>query len=180
MHPGSNSGTEGGPIATLMRGLHVLSRVAAARDVIGVSELAQRSELDKATTHRLASKLVELGYLERDGGGKFRLSLHVLVDSHEYAMKSVIKRLRFPLEVMLVCVRWYVAYPLSLRDLEEMMQGARRDGRSLHDSSLDPQADAGAGKDVSKTQGHRRQELADGRDVYQGLRPMKVSVSRGR
>jgi transposase-like protein len=25
-------------------------------------------------------------------------------------MKSVIKRLRFPLEVMLVCVRWYVAF----------------------------------------------------------------------
>ena len=37
-------------------------------------------------------------------------------------MMSVIKRLRFPLEVMLVCVRWYVAYPLSLRNLEEMMR----------------------------------------------------------
>jgi hypothetical protein len=29
-----------------------------------------------------------------------------LVAGHEYAMKSVIKRLRFPLEIMLVCVRW--------------------------------------------------------------------------
>lgn len=37
-------------------------------------------------------------------------------------IKSVIKRFRFPLEIMLVCVRWYVAYPLSLRHLEEMMQ----------------------------------------------------------
>jgi transposase-like protein len=36
------------------------------------------------------------------------------------AVKSVIKRIRFPLEVMLVCVRWYVAYPLSLRNLEEI------------------------------------------------------------
>jgi transposase-like protein len=47
-------------------------------------------------------------------------------------MKSVIKRLSFPLEVMLVCVRWYVAYPLSLRNLEEMMQergDGQRDGR---------------------------------------------------
>jgi hypothetical protein len=34
----------------------------------------------------------------------------------------VIKRLRFPLDIMLLCVRWYVAYPLSLRNLEEMMQ----------------------------------------------------------
>jgi putative transposase len=37
-------------------------------------------------------------------------------------VKNVVKRLRSPLEVMLVCVRWYVAYPLSLRHIEEMMQ----------------------------------------------------------
>jgi transposase-like protein len=35
---------------------------------------------------------------------------------------KVLKRLHYPLEVMLVCVRWYVAYPLSLRHIEEMMQ----------------------------------------------------------
>jgi transposase-like protein len=37
------------------------------------------------------------------------------------ALRRVLKRLDFPLEVMLPCVRWYVAYPLSLRHLEEMM-----------------------------------------------------------
>ena len=49
-------------------------------------------------------------------------------------MKSVIKRLRFPLEVMLVCVRWYVAYPLSLRNLEEMMheRGVTVDHSTIH------------------------------------------------
>ena len=36
-------------------------------------------------------------------------------------LRRVIKRLHYPLEVMLVCVRWYAAYPLSLRNLEEMM-----------------------------------------------------------
>lgn len=36
-------------------------------------------------------------------------------------LRRVLKRLHFPLEVMLVCVRWYSAYPLSLRNLEEMM-----------------------------------------------------------
>jgi IclR family pca regulon transcriptional regulator len=66
------------PIGTLARGLHVLACVASARGSIGVTELAQRAELDKATTYRLASKLVELGYLVRDDDGKFRLSLHVL------------------------------------------------------------------------------------------------------
>ena len=35
---------------------------------------------------------------------------------------KVLKRLHYPLEVMLVCARWYAAYPLSLRHLEEMMQ----------------------------------------------------------
>src|SRR5664279_4192480 len=38
------------------------------------------------------------------------------------SVRSVIQRKRFPLDIMLVCVRWYVAYPLSLRNLEEMMQ----------------------------------------------------------
>ena len=32
------------------------------------------------------------------------------------------KGMRFPLEVILVCIRWYVAYPISYRHLEEMMQ----------------------------------------------------------
>ena len=37
-------------------------------------------------------------------------------------LRKVLKRLHYPLEVMLVCVRWYAAYPLSFRHLEEMMQ----------------------------------------------------------
>ena len=37
-------------------------------------------------------------------------------------LNRVLKRLHYPLEVMLTCVRWYVAYPLSLRHVEEMMQ----------------------------------------------------------
>src|SRR6185437_1678333 len=39
-----------------------------------------------------------------------------------------------PLDVILLCVRWYVAYPLSLRDLEEMMveRGFEVDHSSVH------------------------------------------------
>jgi len=36
-------------------------------------------------------------------------------------ISKILKRLHYPLDVMLLCVRWYVAYSLSLRDLEEMM-----------------------------------------------------------
>ncbi|MBC3809714.1 IS6 family transposase [Undibacterium seohonense] len=32
------------------------------------------------------------------------------------------KRLRFPIEVILVCIRWYAAYPLSYLHIEEMME----------------------------------------------------------
>ena len=34
---------------------------------------------------------------------------------------KVLQRLHYPLDVMLLRVRWYVAYSLSLRDLEEMI-----------------------------------------------------------
>ncbi|CAE6867843.1 hypothetical protein R69746_08216 [Paraburkholderia aspalathi] len=37
------------------------------------------------------------------------------------AVARVLKRLRYPPDVMLMCVRWYVAYGLSVRNLEEMM-----------------------------------------------------------
>ena len=37
-------------------------------------------------------------------------------------LRKVLKRLHYQLEVMLVCARWYAAYPLSFRHLEEMMQ----------------------------------------------------------
>ena len=51
------------------------------------------------------------------------IPLHVqLADS---TLRRVLKRLHYPLEEMLVCVRWYAAYPLSLRHLEEMMAERR-------------------------------------------------------
>ena len=37
------------------------------------------------------------------------------------ALRLVTQRTHYPLEVMLVCVRWYAAYPLSFRNIEEMM-----------------------------------------------------------
>ena len=50
------------------------------------------------------------------------------------ALRRVIKRLHYLVEVMLVCVRWYVAYPLSLRHLEEMMaeRGVVVDHSTIH------------------------------------------------
>ena len=35
---------------------------------------------------------------------------------------SMFKRRRFPVEIILLCVRWYCKYGISYRDLAEMMQ----------------------------------------------------------
>ena len=35
---------------------------------------------------------------------------------------SIFKRRRFPVEIILVCVRWYCKYGITYRDLAEMMQ----------------------------------------------------------
>jgi transposase-like protein len=35
---------------------------------------------------------------------------------------SILKRRRFPVEIILVCVRWYCKYGITYRDLAEMMQ----------------------------------------------------------
>jgi hypothetical protein len=65
------------------------------------------------------------------------------------SVRSVIQRKRFPLDIMLVCVRWYVAYPLSVRNLEQMMQERGLFCRSFHDSPLGHQAGSGAGGSLS-------------------------------
>src|ERR1700742_1581436 len=54
------------------------------------------------------------------------------------ALRKVIKRLHYPLAVMLTCVRWYVAYPLSLRHIEELMaeRGVVVDHATVHRWSL--------------------------------------------
>ncbi|KDP83913.1 integrase [Cupriavidus sp. SK-3] len=50
------------------------------------------------------------------------------------SVTKVLKRLHDPLDVILLCVRWYVAYSLSLRDLEEMMaeRGLAVDHSTVH------------------------------------------------
>ena len=54
------------------------------------------------------------------------------------ALRKVIKRRHYPIEVMLVCVRWYSAYPLSLRHIEEMMaeRGVFVDHATVHRRSI--------------------------------------------
>jgi putative transposase len=50
------------------------------------------------------------------------------------AVARVLKRLHYPLDIIVMSVRWYVAYGLSLRNLEEMMseRGIEVDHSTLH------------------------------------------------
>jgi transposase-like protein len=96
------------------------------------------------------------------------------------AMKGVIKRLRFPFDIMSTCVRWYLAYALSFRNLEEMMQerGVFVDHSTIHRwvIKLTP-----GGFPETKAQARYRrgrQELENRRDVYQDSRRGSVLVSR--
>jgi len=57
-----------------------------------------------------------------------------LMTTLKSAVARVLKRLHYPLDVILTCVRWYVAYPLSLRHLEEVMaeRGISVDHSTVH------------------------------------------------
>ena len=58
---------------------------------------------------------------------------------------KVLKRLHYPLEVMLLCARWYTAYPLSFRHLKEMVQErgvfVDRSGSTILNSAISGNSD---------------------------------------
>ena len=58
----------------------------------------------------------------------------ILEQLGEAKVGQVLQRLHYPLEVLLLCVRWYVSYSLSLRNLEEMMaeRGIAVDHSTVH------------------------------------------------
>lgn len=49
-------------------------------------------------------------------------------------IRNSFKRLHYPADVIAQCVRWYLAYSLSLRNIEEMMaeRGVVVDHSTLH------------------------------------------------
>jgi DNA-binding IclR family transcriptional regulator len=58
---------------TLDRGLQILEAVARAGDPVTVAEAAASVGLDRTVAHRLIATLATRGYLQRDGGGRYRL-----------------------------------------------------------------------------------------------------------
>ncbi len=60
--------------------------------------------------------------------------LPVQIQLETSSLRKMLKRLHYPLEIMLMCVRWYAAYSLSLRNLEEIMaeRGVVVDHATVH------------------------------------------------
>src|SRR5258706_5974329 len=102
------------------------------------------------------------------------------------AVARVLNGMHYPLDVLVMCVRWYVAYPLSLRHIEEMVaeRGICVDHASkevplvgFDRAPLGAQAVAGTGESVSQPQAASWKELANGRDVHPRQGRMEVSLS---
>ena len=94
------------------------------------------------------------------------------------ALNKVLQRLHYPLEVMLTCVRWYVAYPLSLRHIEEMMheRGVFVDHSTVHRWAIKRVICARCR--LSQAQTPPWSELADEGVLHQGVGPVEVSLPR--
>jgi IclR family transcriptional regulator, pca regulon regulatory protein len=72
-----NTKTEPRYSQSLGRGLAILLCFSSERPLLGIAELADMLGMSRSTTHRYATTLVALGYLERGAQRKYRLALHV-------------------------------------------------------------------------------------------------------
>jgi len=66
---------EGRYSQSLERGLAILRAFTPERPWLGIAEIAETLEMSRPTTHRYASTLVALNYLEQGPGRKYRLGM---------------------------------------------------------------------------------------------------------
>ena len=85
------------PVGSLARGLRLLSIFGVGVKDLGLSELAKLADLDKATTHRLARILTDLGCLQQDAETKrYRLGVRVLDLGFAYLSSVDVRELALP------------------------------------------------------------------------------------
>jgi IclR family transcriptional regulator, pca regulon regulatory protein len=63
--------------SSLQAGLAILNCFSATKPVLGIAKLADELNMSRSTTHRYASTLVALGYLEQDQARRYRLAPRV-------------------------------------------------------------------------------------------------------
>jgi putative transposase len=87
----------------------------------------------------------------------------------------------FPQEIILTGVRWYLAYPLSTRHVEELMEerGVELDHATINRWIIkySPQLEEAFHRRKRPVWVNWRAELAYGRDIYQGEGRVALFVS---
>jgi IclR family transcriptional regulator, pca regulon regulatory protein len=82
---------EGRYSQSLERGLAILRAFTPERTWMGIAEIADTLQMSRPTTHRYASTLVALGYLEQGPGRKYRLGMRA-GDPGRAAVNSTVLR----------------------------------------------------------------------------------------
>ncbi len=62
---------------SLERGLAILGCFTPEHPLLGIADIAQELDMSRSTTHRYATTLVALGYLQQGAARKYRLALRV-------------------------------------------------------------------------------------------------------
>jgi IclR family transcriptional regulator, pca regulon regulatory protein len=95
--PSTTELNNGTPVGSLARGLGLLEAAARARRDVGVSELAQLTGIDKATTHRLVRALSDMGYLMQvPETRRYRVGLRVLDLGFAFLSRLGLRELALP------------------------------------------------------------------------------------
>lgn len=99
--------------------------------------------------------------------------------TREIARDPIYRRRRFEAELIELCVRWYITYRLSYRDLVAMV-AERGVVVAYHDHAMGPAVRAGIREEMGSICAAGEPVLAGRRDFHSGARPMALSVSGGR
>lgn len=130
------SGDGGRYSQSLSHGLAVLASFDAEHSTLGIAEMAALLSMSRSTTHRYATTLAELGYLEQDSSRRYRLTSHA-ADLGLSALRSM--TLRKPARVALYELREQTGRSVSLGVLagtDALLVDRLRGWRGLHKLDL--------------------------------------------
>jgi hypothetical protein len=89
-----------------------------------------------------------------------------------------LRRFRFPPDVIVLAVRWYLRFGLSYRDVEELLAERGVEVDHVNHLPLGPAVHAAAGRGRSAVSAHRRFPLMGRRDLCEGRRPVARRLPR--
>ncbi len=90
-------------IGSLEKGIQVLE-LLAERDALSVSQVSAALGLNRSSSHRFLATLRELGYVDKDDEGKYRLTFKILEQAMKMADRFEIRRLARPFMERLAAV----------------------------------------------------------------------------